>query len=186
MKIASSLEFISSDRRATARPSGTASFAELLEAGTQARTVLSHRALGFSETGLLGVHFAHEAGDPGPHIGSAGTGSGQDPASMDRLADPERAPPVGAMSRRVIAPHGAIAVSQQPNGVLLACSSPSETHPAMSAVPRQPAAPQGPDAPPSQANPPGRTLPFSPPPARRRSSFHVRLSGDGSELVVTV
>lgn len=187
MRIASSLEYISSDRRATARPGGTASFAELLEAGTQARTVLSHRALGFSEAGLLGVHFAHEVGDPRPHTGAAGAATGQDATNLDRLAEPEATPPIGAPpSGRVVALHEATAISQQPNGVLLARSSPSKTQPAMSAVPRLTAAPEGSDAPLPQDGRPGRTLPPSPSPARRRSPFHVRLSGDGSELVVIV
>jgi hypothetical protein len=36
-----------------------ASFAERIEAGSSARQVTRERALGFSETGLLGLHYAH-------------------------------------------------------------------------------------------------------------------------------
>jgi hypothetical protein len=36
------------------------SFAERIEAGSSARQVTQERALGFSETGLLGLHYAHD------------------------------------------------------------------------------------------------------------------------------
>lgn len=59
MKIAPFPPAVPREGQASTHAAASVSFAELLENGKAARALLSHRAIGFAECGILGVHFAH-------------------------------------------------------------------------------------------------------------------------------
>jgi hypothetical protein len=62
MTIIADRQLHSAPPRGQVRPlTGGPSFAARIEAGDRAKTILQERALGFSETGLLGLHYAHDS-----------------------------------------------------------------------------------------------------------------------------
>ena len=182
MKIAPSPESIHPNPRSPGRAGQTPGFAQLLEGGTEARSVMSHRALGFSEAGILGVHFAHEQGTSSRPTAS----ENKDMARTDRLpATTKMAMPAmetatpNLKSNRVV-------LGQRSNGAPLAGPPvPNPAEPpatvfgriAMPDISGQAAA---------ENTPLDTVRPPAPQPARRRLPFQVRLLGDDADLVVVV
>ena len=185
MKIVTTPESVSPSLRTPGRRSTTTSFAQLLERGTQARSVMSHRALGFSETGILGVHFAHQQGRSFAPTASA---------SQD-IAQSVTLPAAGQGATReqmTAAPEAAGTPNLENHGTPLGQRSGAAALPALpvSDAKSPPAAMS------SRAATTGASDQASPevshlarvrapaPPPRRRSPFQVRLVGVGAELVV--
>ncbi|MFT4025397.1 MAG: hypothetical protein QM676_01150 [Novosphingobium sp.] len=164
-----------------------ASFAQLLEGGAGAGTLLAQRALGFSEAGLLGVHFAQDLGDtaaiPGPE---AVSGAATSEAPAGDLPRPMQAAPAPAEPpRSTLSPHGAGEAA-------------SRTDPLRSAGPATPQAAL-PDLPADGRATPVSDFPSAPEEAgpvrpafadrrfaRRTSPFQVGLLGKGAELTIVV
>ncbi|MBS0253859.1 MAG: hypothetical protein JSS36_01270 [Proteobacteria bacterium] len=72
MKVGAHPPSLDPGHRSAARvPPGGAKFAQLLEGGASAARIVSDRALGFDETGLLGLHFGG-ADRSGPRMRSSG------------------------------------------------------------------------------------------------------------------
>ncbi len=64
---------------------GTTSFAELIEQGQNPSTITDHRALGFAETGMLGLHFATSS--KSDSADGRAVSSGHQPGKSDHTAD---------------------------------------------------------------------------------------------------
>jgi hypothetical protein len=186
MKITSSLESFSSARQTATHGASTTSFARLLEGGTQARTVLSHRALSFSEAGVLGLHFAHEQGPSAKPTALAYEDSakpGNSPAAEAAELAPRRTSTPAAeiqsdvLGRQTMAgPSPRAALPPLIPGREASTAAPSEGFAAP--APLDQASPE--EAPPNPLRPP------TPPPTRRRLPFQIRLLGDGAELAVVL
>ena len=98
------------------------SFAARIEAGDRAKNILQERALSFSETGLLGLHYANDALNKmtGQSVSAIGTGSLPDITGaniiklFDNAATPPANEPTDILITRYSGPAGGYSVSNEP------------------------------------------------------------------------
>lgn len=186
MKITPSPDSVSQSLRINGRADATPSFAQLLEGGTKARSVMSYRALSFSETGILGIHFAHEAGPASVRSGLAGediASSGMLPVAEQGSAAEQKGRPREAAQTPNFESHCAVFGQRSANTSLPAPPVSDPEIPPAAISGRGATTGASDQAPPEVSHLASARAP-APPPMRRRSPFQVRLVGDGAELVV--